>query len=488
MRVILVTLTRLGAMQAVMALTSLVRIKVIALELGASGLGDFAQLFLLATTVAVVVSFGLDLGLNRNIASAPDQATKQTLLNQANTTNLTLSVLCLGSIFAVLLLRPGTTELLGVADTPVIFASLAIMLLAAPLDAAVRHRVALLTVSLDIKGMTYSRSIALVAATVLSVPIVVYFGLVGAAVQVALVHGLTVLALDRRCRRIGYRPWGLAANWSVFRALAVFGVSALIYNFSQQTADLFVRAELIRSFDAAQNGYYQAAMSILNQLGAIILGSVGSYAIARMSADTSRESITEIADGLISVVIPVSAVAFAGIGLLSGPAIIILFSSELLPAQSLMPLMLTGEFMLVAIWVLGASLLARKRIATWLTLGILSVAVRTIAALLLMPRFGVDGLAAAYLIGMAFHLVSNLWLFVSSGFGLSRRSIILLVSGLALIAGASYAGSRVVFDWGVYAVGVTVIAAYAAACVQLVFGIPAAWAMVRRGVLRRQES
>ena len=124
---ILVTLARLGVMQGVMALTSLVRNKVVALELGAQGLGDFSQIFLLASTLSVIITFGLDLGLNRNVAAAPDHAGRQLLLTQSNTTILALGLPLLVGIFAMLAMQPETMLLLGVANTPVILAALAIL-------------------------------------------------------------------------------------------------------------------------------------------------------------------------------------------------------------------------------------------------------------------------------------------------------------------------------------------------------------------------
>ena len=486
MRKVLVSLVQLGGMQLVIAGTAIARNKVLAYRLGADGFGEFSQIALIALSVSVLVTFGLSLSLNRNVAAAQSDEERQSLLGQANGVNLSLTALFVLVGLPLLLLDPGLLRLSGLEPTPAVLASLLLLFLFIPLDAAVKHRIAFLTAILDIAGMTAGRSVALIIGTALCLPLVWYFGLLGAAAQLTLLTGTILLFLDRRCRRVGYRPWAFVFNGRLLRYLAGFGLASLTAGFAQQSTDLLVRSTLIRSVDAAQNGIYQSALSITYQVRAIVLGSVGSYSIATLSQDSSREKVIETANGLLSVVLPIGTIALGALGLLSGPAILILYSREFLPAQGVLPFLLAADFLEVTIWVLGAPLLAMNRMGVWLSLELLFAAVRTSAALLLIPRVGVVGVALGYLVATAVHLVLNVLYYLGRfHFTLSWRNVGLFLAGCAVVGGTALAGSQVVVDLRVQAIGLAVLAGYGLLCIHLLVGVPAAWASVRRSLQRR---
>ncbi|MEJ2291391.1 MAG: hypothetical protein P8Y13_14800 [Deinococcales bacterium] len=489
MRSVLVSLIQLGGMQVVIALTAVVRNKVLAYRLGAEGYGEFSQVALIALSVSVVVAFGLALSLNRNVAAAADSEERQRLLSQANGVNLSLAAFFAVVGVPLVLLDPALVGAAGLEPTPMVVASLLILVLFVPLDAAVKHRVAFLTAILDIAGMTSGRSLALAIGTAVTLPVVWFFGLVGAAVQLTLLTGTILVFLDRRCRQIGYRPWGIAFDWRVVRYLAGFGLASLTAGFAQQFSDLLVRSSLIRTVDAAQNGIYQSALSITYQVRAIVLGSVGSYSIATLSQDASREKVIETANRLLSVVLPIGTVALALLGLLSGPAILILYSPEFLSAQRVLPFLIAADYLMVTIWVMGAPLLATDRKAVWLTLELVFAGVRSAAALLLIPRIGVMGVALGYAVGTAVHLVLTGGYF----FGVFRYTVSLRNAGLFLMGGVvlalmAFAGSQVVLDLRVQGAGVALLAAYGLLCLHVVVGVPAAWASVRRSLHRKAGS
>lgn len=480
MRTILVNLLRLGGMQLVIAATAVVRNKVLALRLGPDGFGEFMQLALIVLTASTVAAFGLAMSLNRNVAAATTNEERQRLLAQANAVNLTLAGALVALLGTLALARPAFLTTFGLEPDLRVLAPLGILLLVVPLEAAVQHRVAFLTAILDIKGMTAGRSLALIVGTAASIPIVWYFGLAGAAVQLSLITLIILLFLDRRCRAIGFRPWALTVDMAVLRTLAGFGVASLIAGFALQVSDVVVRSALIRSTDLAQNGIYQAALSITHQVKAIVLGSVGSYAIATLSQDVSREHVLETVDKLLATVAPIAAAALALLGLLSGPALFVLYSADFYDAQAVLPWLLTAEYVHVAIWVVGAPLLATRRVRVWLGLELVYLGTRVTAALLLLPVAGVIGVAAGHAIATGVHLLltGGYYLLVFR-YTVSRRNLALLTAGAVVVVVSSWTGSRVTFDLGVYASGTVGIAAFVLFAVHLVVGLPAAWRRVR---------
>jgi O-antigen/teichoic acid export membrane protein len=183
-------------------------------------------------------------------------------------------------------------------------------------------------------------------------------------------------------------------------------------------------------------------------------------------------------------VLPLAAVALGGLGLLSGPAILILYAPEFLPAQHVLPWLLAADFAQVAIWVLGAPLLATRRTARWLTYELLFAAARAAGALLLLPFLGVVGVAAGYLAATVLHLTINAITYSRlMGYAVPGRAVVLFVGGIAMVAGLASLGARVTFDLAVYGLGVTVLATYTVFAVHSVVGLREAadWVRARLG-------
>lgn len=468
---LVVNLARLGGMQAIIAVTALVRNKVIALKLGADGYGEFSQLFLLFSTLAIVVGFGFELSLTRSVAAANDQTQRQRLLGQATSVVLGLSVLCAVGIVAVLFLQPEMLDRLSLEARPEILFGAAVMILFVPLNTLVTHRVAFLTAVMDIKGMTSARSLALIAGTALSTPIVWFFGLGGAAIQVVLISLVILIFLNGRCKALGYRPWQLVVDWPTFRMLAGFGAASLCAGFIAEFADLFVRAHLIEHSGAASNGLIQAALGILKQVSTILFSTIFGYSIARLGRDLTYDNVVGNTSDLISVMALAGVVAFGLLGLFSGPALLIAFSSEFLGAQALMPFLLVADFAFIVVMVLSNPLIVANRLALWLSVQLSATASYVVLSLLLIGSMGATGVAIAHGISVLVNLSIVTVAYIRHGFIVREPQVIMLCSGACVVGLLGYLGSLAVFDLLFSAIGIAILAAYVLISVEAIIGI-----------------
>lgn len=483
---IFTNLARLGGMQLVIAVAAIARNKILAVRLGAEGVGEFSQLVLVVLSAGTVVALGLGVSLNRNVAAAGDTAERQRLLAQANGVNLAISGLFLAVGTVLVLVNPGALSIVGLRSDPTMIAALLILFLYMLLDVAVQQRVSFLTALLDIKGMTAGRSLALLTGTAVSLPLVWFFGLIGAAVQMVVITLTVVVFLDRRCSKIGYCPWALVFDRSVMRKLAALGFASLVVNISHQLSELTVRTMLIKSFAASENGYYQAASSLVNQVATIVLGGVGSYTIAALSQNASKTNVSETSGHVLAVAIPVAVMAFGTIGLLSGPAILFAYSSEFLPAQQIMPVLVAAELLQVVVWVLGAPLLAVNRPWLWALTVLAFEVVRLLSAIWLVPTHGAYGAALSHALANAANLIATAIAFMVLGFSISRRYVALLCLAIPVTTIVALAGSFVVFDLRVYFVGAIMLGLLCMFVVQRTVGFSAVLDRMRL-VLRRAE-
>lgn len=469
---ILANIFRLGGMQLVIAFTAIARNKVLSFRLGPDGYGEFIQLVMITTAASVVAAFGLGMSLNRNVAATSDRQRRQRLLANGNAVNIGLSLSIILIIGGVLAVHPDALYWIGVSPNRDLLLSMFILLTAIPLDAAVHHRVGFLVGSQDIKGMSSGRSTALVIGTLISVPLIWYLGLVGAALQLVALSVLIVVMLDRRCRALGYSPWAIAFDRTVFLEMARLGMAAIIAGVAAQLSDVTVRANLLRIRGAAEGGIYQAALSITHQVRAIVLGSVGSYMIAILSQNTDRRVATDTANRLLTVVLPIAMGAFSVLGLLAGPLIVILYSAEFLPAQQILPVFLLTFFIEVMTWVVGAPLLAFNRIGVWLGLELSLSAMRLAFALPFIADHGMAAVALAYGSAAVIHLMLNLAYYIRGlRLSIGWRQVTLFAIGLLTTTTYGILGSLNVFDLQTVLVGLITLMLITVGVLHISFGL-----------------
>lgn len=442
MRAILLNLTRLAGMQLVIALTGIIRNKVLALRLAPASYGEFSQLLVVAGLVYGLVKFGLAVGLSRNVAAAGTPAERQEKLATANFIVLALSVLAW--VLVPLLIWTGALSLpaMGVAHSTWTLAALGLLLLLAPIEALQTNYLGFLEGVMDFKGVSSGRSLGVLVGTLVSVPIVWYGGMVGAVVQTALISVYLTWLLGRRCFQLGYRP--LLVHWHgpSARVIGLLGLASLISGFAQNASDVAIRAALGRQLGAAQIGFYQAALSIAFQVKAIVLGGVGSYSLATLSQQGDREEISQTAVRLLQVVLPVETLALGVLGLVAYPLVYLLYTGSYTPAVAYFPVLLLADYLEVFVWVISAPLLGRGLTGHWLGLGLLYAGLRWLFTMLLLPGWGAQAVVLAYLMAMALHLLANLYVYRRVlGLWLSHAVWWQFGLGLVLILGAAAFGT-----------------------------------------------
>jgi enterobacterial common antigen flippase len=442
MRTILSNLTQLAGLQLVLAVTGLVRNKVISVQLGVIGFGQFNLLYTFFTVIGTLVIFGLSVGLSRNVAATQDPDERQKILGNANFIIWVLTVIATFALIFGFQLGYLSPEQFKLQLTPGVLISAGLLLLSLPLKALESNYIAFLTGIMDIRGMTSGRSIAVIAGTVITVPIVWFFGFVGATIQYVTLTLLLVCLLGYRCVQLGYRPWAIRWHRPTAYGLAFFGIASLINSFVQNSSDLAIRTALVQQAGPAENGLYQAALSLSSQVKTIVLGSVGSYSLAALSQNHNRDNIIHTANQLLKVVLPIAALSAAALGVFSVPALFILNSSEFTPAAHYFPLLLGADFIQSFIWVLGAPLLALKMVRTWLALDLIQWGTRWVGVLFFLPVVGPKAIVIGYFAATLLHLGFNLYFYFGYlKFSLDKEHFIHLLSGLALVVGCSYLGA-----------------------------------------------
>lgn len=405
---IVAALVQLGGMQVAVALGTLVRNKAMAVYLRPEGFGEFTQLAAIASAFHVVVQSGMAVGLSRNAAAATTTRLRQRHLEAANLLTMLLAAASLAVLLPLLFSPAGASILpvLGIAPGASQKWMLAALLLIAPLEALRNNYISFLQGVLDIRGLSAGRSVAVAAGTLVAVPLIVFLGLAGACLQMAVASAILAFFLGRRCRQTGYRPLAFAWDPATVRLLASFGGASLLVGFSQNAIDTIIRGRLITAFGMAENGLYQAALAISTQVTTVLLGSIGAYALAAFSQSPDSASLQSRMDNLLRVVIPASTIGLGLVGLFSRPVFYSLYSAQFADATRFLPLLFAANHLQVASWAFGSVILAGGMIRHWIGVELTSVAIRFATVAVGIPFIGVYAIPAGLLLGVLFNVVA----------------------------------------------------------------------------------
>ncbi|WP_242393332.1 oligosaccharide flippase family protein [Anaeromyxobacter oryzisoli] len=434
-------LSQFAAMQLVLALTGVIRNKVVATRLGPAAFGEIAQIAAVIAVASTLVMFGMGVGLARNVAKHASLEERRAQLASANGL-----VLCLAAAAVALmlgLLASGRfLPLVGLARRPETVAAAAIFVAAIPVDALKNNYLAVLQGVLDVRGLAMRRSLAVLAATAVAVPVVWLFGFIGAAIQYFALAALVAVLLGGRCRALGYPPLAVRLEPKVLSLLASFGVVSVLSGFAQAFSDAAVRAHVIRVAGPAANGLLQAPYVLSALLQGIVLASIGSVSLAKIAPKTERRDVSASIDAILDVVVPLGTSALGLLGLLGATALSVLYSSQFASGAAFFPWILAADLLLAFVWVIGAPMLARGDRVLWLALNLVYAAARWSVALLLMRRLGPLAVVAGYLAGVALHLALTLGAYrLRYGLHLERRHLRRLALGVVLVGALSVAGA-----------------------------------------------
>ncbi|HET9100635.1 MAG TPA: oligosaccharide flippase family protein [Acidobacteriaceae bacterium] len=406
-RAVVGAMAQLGGLQIILAMSGLVRNKVAAIYLKTSGMGEWAQIMAIATTVFAIVQFGMIVGLSRNVAAATDRPDRQRQLSVANTLTL---VLALATIAATLLFSvfPGHQDILHHLGISAVQVSVLLVLLVtlAPVEGLRNNFLSFLQGALDIRGVATKRGIAVIVATIASIPLVRAFGIAGACIQFALGSVLLALLLGTRCRQLGYKPLSFGWDTSSARSLTALGGATLFASFSYGVVDVVNRSQLIHYAGISEAGVYQAGYLLSSQVTQIVLGSIGVVSLATISRSVEPALIAQKLKTMYQVVLPVSAIGLGLLGLLAHPALHILFSPQFESSANFLPFLLVGNSLQAACWVAGAPLLGCGWIKTWLTMQLVDAGLRIGVVAFLLPIVGVQAIPIAFFLGQLFLLLT----------------------------------------------------------------------------------
>ena len=416
----------MGGASVVVLLAGFVRAKVIAVVLGASGVGLIGLFQAFSGNLAALAGWGLAIAGVRTVAAAAptERAGKMAAVRRAG-----LLLGSAGLLLALLVAWPAEawafpgeqrlTELLVVA-------------VAVPCLIVAGAAAALLQASGEVTALARLQVVAAAAGLALGLPAIWCWGEAGIAFSVLSAALATAVCLWHRASRTCPEAATTPVRPGDLAELGRLGAALMVAGWLAQLSAYLVRLYIIRAEGLDAAGYYQAAYALAGALPGFVFAAMAADFFPRVSAAEGESEALALVENQILVALLLG-VPLLGALLCLGPwSLRWLYSAAFDPAQPLLVWMIWGVFLRLFTWPLGFWLLARASASQVIVVEVVAAVAMTLGPVLLLPHLGLVGAAAGFFVGSSLHGALLLWLVRRRAGRFVRPTIQFAVIGAAL--------------------------------------------------------
>lgn len=421
----------MGGAQVVVLAAGFVRAKVVALILGASGVGLIGIFNIFSGNVATFAGWGLGTSGVRLIAGAPEEQ-KPTKVAAVRRMGWWLSLL--GLALALALFWP--VGLLTFAS-PKYATEMAIVALAVPCVIAATGWSAVLQASGKVASLAKVQIVGALAGLMVGIPAIYFWGATGIALSILLAALVPAMVLWRTVRAVPKDSSEGSAISVDLRQLATLGGALMVVGWLGQLSAYLTRVAIVRQEGLEAAGYYQAAFAISGSLPGFIFAAMGADFLPRVAAAKDEAAARSISEQQIQAGLLMGTPLIAVLLSLGGLCVRLLYADGFVAAEPLLGWMAWGVFVRLLAWPLAFWLLARGSSRTMIFIEGGSALLMTASAVLLLRTFGLVGSAMGFACGQVVYAGLLLWVARRrSGAWVSGRTLgwVLLCAMLCLAA------------------------------------------------------
>lgn len=342
---------------------SILRNKLLAVALGPTGIGLFAQLFGLQAFAAGVVPLGLQTATLRYVALYRTQEPQRLVRFLSTSARMFLWMSGGATVLCLVLLRPLTVWATGSLDYRVLLVP---AILGVPFLVQSQTWLVYVQAGLDIRAFSRALMLTSVLGFLVLVPLVLGWGLKGAAVHLlvfailswAVARWVADRAMGRETRRaVDSAPFDRASVESLFR----FGYANLPPFVLTLAFPFIVRAQIVHDAGLTQNGIYQVLFAVSMQYLAVPLNAMTAYSFPRISQLRDLAAINQEVNNATRVVVLFSAAGILAILLTRDLVVRVLYSDRFLAAVTLFPVQMVGDLIKAVVFAIQLPLIPQER-------------------------------------------------------------------------------------------------------------------------------
>jgi len=435
-----------GGATAIKIIIGVVRAKFMAATIGAYGIGIFAQANNFLNATMTFGSFGVGFGMSKYVSEYWANNDKQRVKNVFYASILLQSCISLILVLPIIFLSSKLSHYIF-SDSSY---SNYIILIAIGLP----FLVLLSTLIPTIVGfgeygyLAKSRIVESIIGLIILVCLVWRFGLNGGICSIVILAmlGFFITLYFLKVKM----PFDLITKSNItsldikgvlheLKKLLKFGTVSLLVSIAGNFSLLFVRSIVIKEYGAEANGIYQVVFAISAYYFPFFTNGIWAHFLPKVSSLSSNSEISVEVNNTIRQLLLISIPVMVGILVFRKLIVSLMFSSEFLPALDLFRFQLLGDFFLLNSYILGTSLIARRKLKVYLVLGLFCPAIFLLTFYFLKEHFGLNAITISYAISHFLYFILNVSYQVKNdSLRIKTRNIVLILSSLLLISFAGF--------------------------------------------------
>lgn len=427
-----------GGAQTINYVIGLVRVKLVAILLGPSGVG----LIGLYTSAIGLVGMVSGLGVGSSGVREVVRANSRDDPEEVARTVIVLRRVCWATGFAgwaltILFCVPLSKLMTGTTGHATAIALLGSILLLREIRAG---QLALLQGLRLIGDLARAEVIGAFVGSIAAV--LIYFALRANGIVPAMV-ATTLIGLAGSwwfARRVTVRQLAVSLKQTLsgFRQLVGLGMAFMWGGVVGAALDMFTRTLITRKFGIEAAGVYQAAWALSGMFASFVLSAMAADFYPRLTAAIhDREQAARIVNEQTEIGVLLALPGLLGVLAFAPMAIKLLYTSQFLPAADLLPWMALGVFGQVVSWPLGFVQIATGAGRWFATTETITALIWALLVYVMVQYSGIVGAGYAIAAIYSIHVVVNIWVARRLiGFSWSRETCQLLLASATFVAAA----------------------------------------------------
>jgi PST family polysaccharide transporter len=387
----------MGGAQVVVLASGFIRAKVIALILGASGVGLIGIFNAFSGNVSAFAGWGLGTSGVRLIAGATEEE-KPTKVAAVRRMGWMLSLL--GLALALLTFWPVGLVTFNSAQYAT---EMAIVALAVPCVIASSAWSAVLQASGKVASLAKVQITSALTGLLIGLPAIYFWGTKGIALSVLLAAAVPAVVLWRAARTDSSGATAATVVSVDLRQLVTLGGALMVVGWLGQLSAYLVRFAIIRQEGLEAAGYYQAAFAISGSLPGFVFAAMGADFFPRVAAAKDETESRSISEHQIQAGLLMGTPLIVLLLSLGGLCVRVLYAEGFTAAEPLLGWMAWGVFVRLLAWPLAFWLLARGSSRTMMIIEGGSALLMTALAVVLLRSFGLVGCAMGFACGQVIY-------------------------------------------------------------------------------------
>ena len=380
----------MGGAQVVVLAAGFVRAKVIALILGASGVGLIGIFNAFSGNVATFAGWGLGTSGVRLIAGASEEE-KPAKIAAVRRMGWALSLL--GLALALLLFWPVGSATFASSQYAT---EMAIVACAVPCIIASSAWSALLQASGKVASLAKVQIAGALAGLLIGLPAVFLWGTIGIALSILFAAAVPAFVLWRAARAECHVSAGSSPESADLGRLVKLGGALMLVGWLGQLSAYVVRLAIVRSEGLDAAGYYQAAFAISGSLPGFVFAAMGADFFPRVAAAKDEEEARQITEKQILAGLLLGVPLIVALLTLGPLSIRLLYADTFDAAIPLLAWMAWGVFARLVAWPLGFWMMARRSPRAFIVVEGAACLISLALPLVLMDRMGLVGAAVGF--------------------------------------------------------------------------------------------